>query len=566
MSFLLAQGPLPVGSLIALLIFGIAVLLVMILRFKLQAFLALLIASIVVAAGAVFVNGKVDKTSIEFATSTAVAVTIVAPDHGRSAGAKITINGCEPGGYNGKWTVASVPDAGSLTLNYKEPLAADQVPGALVKAGSMANSYAISLTQIGGTIVNGMGGALGFIATIIGIGAIFGALLEHSGGTQSLARWMLGKLGVERAPWAMLLTGFVISVPVFLDVALVILAPLLYALARDTKKPLLVFGLPLVVGMAVTHAFVPPTPGPVAVGYILGVNLGWVIAFGVLVGLPTAIICGPWLCSRIAARVDVPLPDHVPQVTEDEVELPSFGMIFGLIALPIILILASTIVEQVVAGSLDPTLSNSARKGALVAALASSSPGLQIVHFVGHPVISLLMATLLAVYFLGAKRGASKEQLVELCTKALGPAGIIILITGAGGVFKGVLIATGIAEALADAFGGSGIPTIVLAYIFATLVRVAQGSATVAMLTAAGLMVGFVEGMSQPQLALITVAIAAGATGFSHVNDSGFWMISRYMGMSEKQTLKTWTIVSTAISLVSFAIILLVSLFVESNR
>ena len=177
--------------------------------------------------------------------------------------------------------------------------------------------------------------------------------------------------------------------------------------------------------------------------------------------------------------------------------------------------------------------------------------------------VALLGATILAIWFLGTKRGGTKEEILELCTKALGPAGIIILITGAGGVFKGVLISTGIADALANVFGDSGIPIVALAYIFATLVRIAQGSATVAMLTAAGLMAGFTEDLSQPVLALITVAIAAGATGFSHVNDSGFWMISRYMGMNEKQTLKTWSLISTAISLVSFAIIMVLSLFIK---
>ena len=187
----------------------------------------------------------------------------------------------------------------------------------------------------------------------------------------------------------------------------------------------------------------------------------------------------------------------------------------------------------------------------------------QVIHFLGHPVIALMISTLLAIVFLGIIRGTSKDDLVEISTKALGPAGIIILITGAGGVFKGVLIATGIADALKEVFSNSGIPIIVLAYIFATLVRIAQGSATVAMLTAAGLMVSFVEGMSQPFLALVACAIAAGATGFSHVNDSGFWMISRYLGMDEKQTLKTWTVISTAISFVSFAIILLISTFIK---
>ena len=476
-----AQESVPVTSLIALLIFGIVFLLVLILKFKLQAFLALIVVSVIVSIGATFINPE----------------------------------------------------------------------------------QAAGLTKIGQTIVDSMGGALGFIATIIGIGAIFGAMLEHSGGTQSLANTLVRKFGQEKAPWAMLLTGFIISIPVFLDVALVILAPLLYALARDTKKSVLVFGLPLVAGMAVTHAFVPPTPGPVAVAYFLNVNLGYVIGFGILVGLPTAIICGPFLCSKMAKLVEVPTPkDQGEDITSEEKKLPSFLQIASLIALPIALILAGTVVEQTAISGIDPGLTK-AERNAQVADILNSMPiSNQVIHFLGHPVIALMISTLLAIYFLGIGRGTSKDDLVEISTKALGPAGIIILITGAGGVFKGVLIATGIADALKEVFIDSPIPFIVLAYIFATLVRIAQGSATVAMLTAAGLMASFVEGFSQPYLALIACAIAAGATGFSHVNDSGFWMISRYLGMTEKQTLKTWTVISTAISLVSFGIILILSLFI----
>lgn len=479
MHFLAAAAPLPVAPLIALLVFGIALLLVLILRFKLQAFLSLLVVSATVAAVSKFVN----------------------------------------------------PDA-------------------------------VPLTQVAQTIVNSMGGALGFIATIIGVGAIFGAILEHSGGTQALATSLVRAFGEKRAPWAMLLTGFIISIPVFLDVALVMLAPLLYALARDTKKPLLVYGLPLVAGMAVTHAFVPPTPGPVAVGYILGVNLGWVILFGVIVGLPTAILCGPWMTSRLAANIDITLPDPETSPDGKPVSLPSFGFILALIALPIGLILAGTVTEQVVASGLPENLTTTERNTQLAAALSGASPLIQIVYFLGHPAMALLFSTLLALYFLGTRRGVSRETLLEISTKALGPAGIIILITGAGGVFKGVLKETGITDALAEAFGNSGIPVLVLAWLFATLVRVAQGSATVAMLTAAGLMVGFVEGMTPPNLALVTIAIAAGATGFSHVNDSGFWMISRYFRMSEAQTLRSWSVISTMISVIGFALTLIVSLFV----
>jgi gluconate transporter len=562
---IIAQGSLPTTSLLALLAFGIVLLLILILRFKLQAFLSLLVASIAVAMGAVFVNGDAETVAITSGASAANQITLEVPAHGRSAGAIVEVSGTEPNSYNGVWKIKEAPTADSLVAEPKEPK--KPLPeGPTVKAGSLQNPYAVSLTKIGDTVVNGMGGALGFIATIIGIGAIFGALLEHSGGTQSLANTMLSKFGVSRAPWAMLLTGFIVSIPVFLDVALVILAPLLYALARDTKKPLLVFGLPLVAGMAVTHAFVPPTPGPVAVGYILGVNLGWVILFGLLIGLPTALICGPPLCSRIARLVDVPLPAGAriaaPEQAGDSQKLPSFALILGLIALPIALILCNTIIEQVVASDLADGLSSDARKGMLAGALAAAPVWQQLIHFLGYPVIALLLSTLIAVFFLGTRRGTGKDELLELCTSALGPAGIIILITGAGGVFKGVLIATGIADALAGAFEGSGIPLVVLAWLFATLVRIAQGSATVAMLTAAGLMYGFVDGLSDPKLALITVAIAAGATGFSHVNDSGFWMISRYFGMNEAQTLKTWTLVSTAISLVAFLLILVVSLFV----
>lgn len=479
---LLAQteaAPLNVGALAALLVFAIALLLVLILRFKLQAFLALILVSVVVAAASRVVN----------------------------------------------------PDA-------------------------------VPLTQVADTIVNSMGGALGFIATIIGIGAIFGAILEHSGGTQALANSMVRIFGVEKAPWAMLVTGFIISIPVFLDVALVILAPLLFALARDTKKPFLIYGLTLCAGMAVTHAFVPPTPGPVVVAYMLGVNLGWVILFGLAVGFPTAVICGPWLCAKLAGTVDVKMPDAELEATQGNVALPSFGFILFLIVLPISLILSNTIVEQLAASALPEGLSREERGTQLAAALASASPIKQFITFIGHPVIALLLSTLISLHFLGTRRGVSRDKLLEISTKALGPAGIIILITGAGGVFKGVLKATGITDALVIIFSEYQIPVLILAYAFATLIRIAQGSATVAMVTAAGLMFGFIEGLSQPQLALVTIAIAAGATGFSHVNDSGFWMISRYLHMSESQTLKTWSVVSTAISFVGFAITLFLWNFV----
>ncbi len=434
----------------------------------------------------------------------------------------------------------------------------------IISAGAVYVAAGQPLTEVGDTLVKGMGSSLGFIATIIGLGAIFGQILEHSGGAQTLAKGLLRGFGEKRASWAMMVAGFIVSIPVFLDVALVILAPIIFALAKDTKKSVLAFGLPLVVGLAVTHAFVPPTPGPVWVAYQLDVSLGWVIAMGVLVGLPTAIICGPILCPIFANRLHIEPPEWaIDDEPPESAALPPFGLIAAVIGGPILLILAGTVVETQLAAGLPEGLDRSERAAALTAALGSAPFGLQLLRFLGHPVIALLLATLTAITFLGAARGVSKEKLLELSTRALGPAGIIILITGAGGVFKQVLGDTGIADALSEAFADKGVSPLLLAYLFALLVRVAQGSATVAMVTAAGLMTGFVEGMSAPMTALVVICVAAGATALSHVNDSGFWIISRYLNMSEKQTLQTWTILSLIISLVGFGFALIVSLFVR---
>ena len=435
----------------------------------------------------------------------------------------------------------------------------------------------LELTQIGDQIKNAMGGSLGFIATIIGLGAIFGAMLEHSGGAQSLAKSLLKIFGEKRANWAMVVTGFIISIPVFLDVALVIIAPILYALSRKTGKSVLAFGLPLLAGMMVTHAFVPPTPGPVWVAYELGVGLGWVILFGCLVGLPTAIIGGILVPKRMAEKLYIAPPEEFEESNPiEDSKLPSLTSILVLIGLPIVLILAGTIVQEYVASGVDrevlfqtvgddkiadldgspventPKARKKIYEGTVKNELAAANLGLKFLFFIGHPVIALLLATVAALVFLGYRRGFDKSELMEVSTKALGPAGIIILITGAGGVFKGVMIESGVADALSTACENWGIPVLLLAYLFAVFVRVAQGSATVAMVTAAGLMTSMVDGLSQAQLALVVVAIAAGASAVSHVNDSGFWMVSRYMMMTEKQTFQTWTVISTVVSVVGF--------------
>ena len=430
----------------------------------------------------------------------------------------------------------------------------------------------LELANIGSQIQSGMGSSLGFIATIIGLGAIFGSLLEHSGGAQSLAKSLLRIFGEKRASWAMVLTGFIISIPVFLDVALVIIAPILYALSRKTGKSVLAFGLPLLAGLMVTHAFVPPTPGPVWVAYELGVGLGWVILFGCIVGFPTAIIGGILVPKRMAEKLYIAPPEESEETAEeDESKLPSLTSVLVLIGLPIMLILIGTIVKENVAkdiqrsaivDSLDPEqqANPKARKSAYETAvnkqISESNVGVKTLLFLGHPIIALLLATVGALIYLGYGRGYDKSVLMDVTTKSLGPAGIIILITGAGGVFKGIMGASGVSEALSIACQNWGIHVLVLAYLFAVFVRVAQGSATVAMVTAGGLMSSVASDLSQPQLALVVVAIAAGASAVSHVNDSGFWMVSRYMLMTEKQTFQTWTVISTVVSVVGFLLAL----------
>ncbi|MDA7882050.1 GntP family permease [Akkermansiaceae bacterium] len=425
-----------------------------------------------------------------------------------------------------------------------------------VAAGTM------SMTEVGGTIVDGMGSSLGFIATIIGLGAIFGAMIEHSGGAQSLANGTLKFFGEKRATWAMLVTGFLISIPVFLDVALVILAPILYALSRKTGLSLTKFGMPLLAGMVVTHSFVPPTPGPTWVAYEFGVPIGTLIVYSVLVGLPTAIISGIWFGDRMASKVHI---DPPKLEVEEEGNPPSFGMIAGILLLPIILIVAGSLVEQAVGSGIAEGLSKSERGAELKGLMAEAPLWQQTISFLGHPVLALLLSTILTLWLLGVKRGATRDQLMDVSTRALGPAGIIILITGAGGVFKTMLGKTGVGDALANTLDGLGIGPLILAFLFSAISRIAQGSATMAMVMAASLMSPILAGMdlSDAKLSLVVVAIASGAAGFSHVNDSGFWMVSRYMRMTEKETFQTWSAVSTAVGLVGIALASLVWLVVK---
>lgn len=395
------------------------------------------------------------------------------------------------------------------------------------------------------SIQTGMGGTLGFVATVVGLGAIFGQMLESSGGAESMANYLVKKFGEKRAPFAMALTGFFVGIPVFLDVGFIILVPIVYALSRDTKKSLLYYGIPLLAGLAVTHSFIPPTPGPVAVAQIIHAELGYVILWGFILGLPVAFLAGPVFGRYISKKIYVAPPEHLANLKFDETKVrPPFWAVIGIIAIPLVLILMSTVTDVLV------------QKQVLKAGLFPD-----IIGFLGHPFTALTIATLIAIYFLGIRKGFDKKEILDLSTKALGPAGIIILITGAGGVLKQILVDSGIGKMMAESIADSSLPPVLLAWTLAAIVRVTQGSATVAMITAAGIMapVLSVLNLGPSQEALVVIAIASGATLLSHVNDSGFWLVGKYFGMSEKQTLQSWTVMETIIAITGLLLTLLVS-------
>lgn len=404
------------------------------------------------------------------------------------------------------------------------------------------------------SIQQGMGGTLGFVAIVVGLGAIFGQMLESSGGAFALARTLVRKFSQKRAPSAMVLAGFIVAIPVFFDVGFIILVPIIYALARNTGKSLLFYGIPLLAGLAVTHSFIPPTPGPVAVAEIINAQLGWVVLFGLILGFPVAILAGPVWGKYISKKIMVFPPkefvdDFSSNSTPDETtqEPPSLLLIALLIGTPLFLILLNTLVDVLVDHQvLQQTIFT------------------RTIEFIGHPFSALIIATLMAIYFLCIRRGMPQNKILELSTKALGPAGIIILITGAGGVFKEILIDSGIGSILAESMAGSSLPPIFLAWLLASVVRVTQGSATVAMITAAGIMAPLIHeiNLTDPHRALVVLAIASGATLLSHVNDSGFWLVGKYLGMNEKQTLQSWTVMESIIALGGLATTMTASLFV----
>ncbi|WP_109301321.1 GntP family permease [Aquimarina sp. AU474] len=384
------------------------------------------------------------------------------------------------------------------------------------------------------SVKNGMGSTLGFVATVVGLGALFGGMLEHSGGAQGLAIYILKLFGEKNASWALMVTGFIVAIPVFFDVAFIILVPLVYAMAKKTKKSLLLYAVPLLAGLAITHSFIPPTPGPVAVADILGANLGWVIIFGCIAGIPTAIISGPLFAKYISKKITVVVPENKEFSANNE-DYPNPFAIIAIITLPIMLIVLKTVL-------LGDWFNVDRLPKILVYA----------VTLLGHPFTALILANLIAWYVLGIRRGVGRDALLKLSMKSFGPAGAIILLTGAGGAFKQILVDTKVGELLASTLHSASIHPLIFAFIVAALIRVLQGSATTAMIAGAGIMSPIViaGGFSPAQIALMVISIASGSTILSHVNDSGFWLVGQYLGLTEKQTFQSWTMMTVLIAII----------------
>lgn len=390
---------------------------------------------------------------------------------------------------------------------------------------------------------DGIGNTLKGIALLVGLGSMFGAILEASGGAQTLAVTMVKKFGDEKAAWALGITGLVISIPVFFDAGLIILIPLAFSLAKRTKKSSLFYAIPLLAGLAVGHAFIPPTPGPVLVATMLNVELGWVILVGVCCGFFAMIVAGPVWGAVCGKKYYVPVPDQIANQEDiDESKLPSFASVVTIIMIPLVLIILKS-----VAG--------------VVPALAGAAP---LFNFLGQPFAALLIATLAAMFILGTRHGYTMPELEKILTKSLEPTGLILLVTACGGVLRYILQYSGLGEIIGNAVASINLPIVVVAFLVAALVRICVGSATVAMTMAAGIVAAMPEiaSLSPMYLACVVAAVAGGATVCSHFNDSGFWLVRSLIGLDEKTTLKTWTIMETLVGGTGFIVALIISFFV----
>lgn len=397
----------------------------------------------------------------------------------------------------------------------------------------------LSLDNIVTAYETGIGEVLGHLVGILALGTILGKMLSESGAGLQIGNFFVRIFGVKRLPWAMLLSGFIIGIPIFFEVGILILLPLVISLHKTTKQNILLIALPVIASLSIVDGLVPPRPGALAAISIYDANLGLVLLYSLVIALVAAVLAGPLFAKWVYKRV---VPEKEPElirIDTDAKELPSSGMSFFIVLLPVFLMILAALAPYV-------QLPESWQK---------------FFALIGNPVISLLIAVFAAYYFLGFRKGMNKDLITKFTEESLLPVGSIVLIIGAGGGFKQILIESGVGEVMGSISENLSLSPLVMAFIIASLIRIATGSATVALTTAAGIVSPIIEHMSGVNLELLVIATGAGSMMFSHVNDPGFWMVKEYLGLTVIETFKTLTVLETILSLTAFAGALLLNVF-----
>ena len=398
------------------------------------------------------------------------------------------------------------------------------------------------LADIPRAFQQGVGDTLGFIAMVVGLGTVIGKLLAESGGAVVVSRVLVGALGEKRLDWAMLLSGFLIGLPVFFQVGLVLLAPVLFTAIRQTGTPMLRLGIPLIAGLSVSHGLVPPHPGPLAAIERLGADTGRTLFYSLIIGLPVAMAAGPMFGRFISRRVQVDVGGLADQLSTAVAapRTPSLAITLMTILMPVLLMLLA----------------------ALAQATLADGPLRQWLAFAGSPLVAMLLAALLALYTFGTACGFDRGRLLRFAEESVPPIAGVLLVVGAGGGFGRVLDAAGVDTAIAQSMSGMQLSPMVLGWVVAALLRVSVGSATVATVTAASIMAPIATAMPGTNKDLLVIAIGAGSLIASHVNDGGFWLVKEYFNMSISQTVSTWTVLETIVSVLGLAGVILLGLIV----
>ncbi len=397
------------------------------------------------------------------------------------------------------------------------------------------------LTEVILSITKGVGGTLGTLALVLGFGAMLGKLLADSGGAQRIAMTLIYKFGKNRIQLAVVITGFIVGIALFYEIGFVLLIPLVFTIAVAADIPLLYIGVPMAAALSATHGFLPPHPGPTAIAAIYKADLGKTLLYGIVVAIPAVILSGPVFTKFLKnMEHDIPKDLFNPKIFSDE-EMPSFGVSVFTALLPVILMSA-----RAIATICFPT----------------SSSLLNYTSFLGDPIIALLLAVLLAIFTFGLNRGKKMEEVMQTVSESIAAIAMVLLIIGGGGALKQVLVDSGVAKYVALIMEGSAISPLILVWLIAAILRIALGSATVAGLTAAGI-VGPLIVVTGASPELMVLATGAGSLIFSHVNDPGFWMFKEYFNLSIIETLKSWSVLVTIISVVGLVMVLLLSIIVH---